>query len=148
MRCLDAAWQRHFIIGSVFHRLLFSCSLLLARDGFDGLNIAIAKRDNELRIVFAEKSLNTLDGITLIIKQVANAFEQFNIKRTIIATTTASLHRFYLGKACFPKTQHMLRKIEIFCYFAYSPECIRAFVHLLALSSGLASPCSESCQPR
>jgi hypothetical protein len=31
----------------------------------------------------------------------------------------------------------MLREIEILGNFANSPECIRAFVHLLALSSGV-----------
>src|SRR5690606_29977386 len=119
----------HLIIRRLFGSALVGGSQFLARDGLNGLYIASAKRGDKLRVVFAKQTLHTLDGVALIVEQMANTLEQLHVKGTIVSAPATTLHRLDLGKACFPETQHMLRKIEILRYFADRPECIRALVH-------------------
>ncbi len=103
------------------------CISLRSSCGFGCLIGADDRVDHIADTLLFQNALHTFDRVSLIIKQMANTFEQINIIGTIVATTAAPLHRLDLGEAGFPKAQHMLRQVEILRNFADRPKCIWAF---------------------
>jgi hypothetical protein len=61
--------------------------------------------DDELVAVLLEQFLHALDRVALIIKQDADALEQFDVVGPVVAAPAAALHRFDLGEAGFPEPQ-------------------------------------------
>ncbi len=89
------------------------------------VSIEIGSVDDLPDALFLEDFLDTLDGVALIIEQMADSAQKIDVVGTIVPATTTSFHRFDLGETRFPKAQYVLRKIEVFRNFAYCSECIR-----------------------
>jgi len=56
---------------------------------------------------------------------VAHATQQIDVVGAIIAAAAAPLERPDLGEAAFPKTQNMLRNVDLLSNFADRAECVR-----------------------
>jgi hypothetical protein len=69
----------------------------------------------------------------MIIKQMADALEQFDIFGAIVTPPAAALHRLDLGKARFPEAQNVLRQVEVVGDLADRPESVGALFHLSGL---------------
>ena len=103
--------------------------LLALRDRLDSGEIAAADRHQELVAVIAQQLLHALDGIALVVEHVADAFDQLDILRPVVAPATAAFQRLDLGEAGLPETQHMLRQIEIVSDFADRTERVWTLLH-------------------
>src|SRR6185437_2184520 len=73
--------------------------------------------------------LHALDGVALVVEHVADALDQLDILRPVVAAAAATLHRLDLGEAGFPEAQHVLRQIEVFGYLADGAEGVGTFFH-------------------
>jgi hypothetical protein len=77
--------------------------------------------------LLAQNALHTFDGVTFIIKQVANALQERDVRGPVVASATRALHRLDLAKAGFPETKHMLWQVQNVRRFAYCAKRFRAF---------------------
>ena len=71
-----------------------------------------------------EDPLDPLDRVAFIIEEMTNAAQQVDVIGAVVTASTAAFHRLDLREARFPKSQHMLRKIEVLSNFTYRSECI------------------------
>ena len=78
--------------------------------------------------LFAQDALHAAYRVAFAVKQMSNAAQQVDIIGTIVAASARAFHRPDLRKAAFPKTQHMLRQIEIACHFTDGAERIGRFI--------------------
>ena len=76
-----------------------------------------------------QDALDALDGISLAVEEMADAAQEVDIVRPVVAPAAAALQRLDLRKARFPETQHMLWQLEVFRHLADRPECVRPLVH-------------------
>src|SRR5690242_9079867 len=79
---------------------------------------------NEFRALLAQYPLHSANGVAFAIEQVAYSAEQIDIVGAVVPPPTATLHRFDLVKAAFPKAQHVLRQIEFVGHFTDGTKCI------------------------
>src|SRR5258708_6689483 len=86
------------------------------------------------------QALDRLDAVLLQdALHPADALEQIEAVRAVVAASAAPLHRLDLGEARLPKPQHMLGNVELFSDLADGSECIRRLVQMPAsLRSGPA----------
>ena len=89
----------------------------------------LPSRLHEARSLFTQDALNPADGIALAIKQVANAAQQVDVIRPVIASAAAALERLDLGETTFPKSQDVLRDLEVVSDLADGAEGVRRLVH-------------------
>jgi len=90
---------------------------------------------HEADALFLKDPLHTLDGVAFALEELANAPQQVDIVRTIIAPPAAAFQRLDVGKARFPEAQDVLGQVEVFGDLADGSECVGAFVH------GSTRPC-------
>ena len=100
---------------------------------------AASDRLDVARPLLLEDALHAADGVALAVQQAADALEQVDIIRAVIAPPAAALHRLDLGEPRLPEPQHVLGNVEFFSDFADGAERIRRLVQMLAPldSSGL-----------
>ncbi|CUX23696.1 hypothetical protein AGR3A_Cc270017 [Agrobacterium tomkonis CFBP 6623] len=110
----------------------FGNFLLTARRhyGFHGGEITRGNGRHETVAIGFQQLLHALDGVTMVIKKVTNAFEEIDIIRTVITAAPAPFHRLDLRKACFPETQHVLRQVQLIRHFTDRPKRVGAFVQI------------------
>src|SRR5947209_12904763 len=109
----------------------------------------------ELDAVILQDALRAADRVALAVKQMADAAQEVDIVRPVIAPAAAALHRLDLLKARFPETQHVLRQVEVVFDFADRPERFgRLFHHRLPfyettrfVAIGLALPAEQLGPP-
>src|SRR6056297_3425880 len=87
-----------------------------------------------------ENALNALDRVAFGIEQAADALEQIDIARTIIAPPARPLERFDLRESCFPEAQHMLGQVEILSDFADGTKSVRTLFHCASLPPDQTTP--------
>ena len=81
--------------------------------------------------------LHPADGVALTVQEAANAPEQIDIVRAVVAAAPAPLHRLDLGEPGLPEPQHMLGDVEVVGDLADGSERIRRLVQMPApLSPG------------
>src|SRR5882724_9104319 len=76
--------------------------------------------------------LHPADGVALTVQKPANAPEQIDIVRAVVAAAPAPLHRLDLGEPGLPEPQHMLGDVEVVGDLADGSERIRRLVQMLA----------------
>src|SRR5258708_1633321 len=86
-----------------------------------------------------QDALHPADGVALAVQQTADAFEQIDVVRAVIAPAAAALHRLDLGEPRLPKPQYVLWDVEVVGDLADGSERIRRLVQMPA------SPCSRPC---
>src|SRR5450830_860125 len=96
----------------------------------------LPNRLHEFRAVLAQDALHAADGVALAVQQMANAAQQFDVVGTVITPSAAAFHRLDFAKTAFPKTQHVLRQIELIRHFTDGAKGVRRLV----IQSGL-TPC-------
>src|SRR3954447_8588545 len=79
-----------------------------------------------------EDALHAADGVALAVQETADALEQIDVVRTIIAAAAAALHRLDLREAGLPETQHMLGNVEFVRDFTDGTERIGRLVQMPA----------------
>src|SRR6266436_7263832 len=84
---------------------------------------------HEAHPLLPEETLDAPDRVTLTIQKMANAAQEIEIVRPVIAATAATLHRPDLAEATFPEPQYMLRNLKLLRHFADGPECARCLLH-------------------
>ena len=84
---------------------------------------------HELDAVVLEDALRAADRVALAVEQMADAAQEIDVVGAVIAPAAAALQRLDLLEAGFPKSQHVLRQVEIVRDFADCPECVRRLVH-------------------
>src|SRR5262249_38303501 len=111
----------------VFHQALAERFLnRTERDGGGAVRQILHRFD----AVLLQDPLHAANGITLAVQKPADTLKQVDIVGAIIAPAPAPLHWFDLCEARFPKTQNMLRYVEIRSDLANGSECIRRLVQL------------------
>src|SRR5262245_8780655 len=81
-------------------------------------------RLHEARPLLAQDPLHAADRVALAVQEVADAAEEIDVVRPVVAAAAAALHRADLGEAAFPEAQHVLRHVEIVSDFADGAEGI------------------------
>ena len=121
----------------------------LGRYGFFGNILVFARAMRRLRRAFlpndshefpallAQDALHAADGVALAIEEMADAAQKIEIVGTIIAPPAAALHRLDIAETAFPKSQHVLRQIELVRHFTDAAKCVRRLV----IQSGLTPRC-------
>ena len=89
--------------------------------------------------------LHAADGVALAVQQAADAAQQIDIVRAIIAPAAAALHRLDLGEPRLPEPQHMLGDVEIVGDLADGSECIRRLVQMPAPFSARRVDATYTC---
>src|SRR3984893_16785963 len=82
--------------------------------------------------VLFENALHPADGVTLAVQKTADAPEQVDIVRAVVAPAAAPLHRLDLGAPGLPEPQHVLGDVEVGGDLADGPERIRRLVQMPA----------------
>ena len=75
---------------------------------------AIADAGDMAGALILEDLLDALDGETLVVEQMADAFEQQHVFGAVVAPAAAALQRPDGGKPRLPEAQHVLRQVELF----------------------------------
>src|SRR5690606_28742304 len=95
--------DQHLVVALAGLRALrerrFGLCLLALGDRLDRRAVAAADRDEELVAILAQQFLHAFDRIALVIEHVADALDQFDILRAIVAAAAAALHRLDLREA-------------------------------------------------
>ena len=113
--------------------------LALGGERLDSGEIAGCGSGHELVTVVLEQFLHTLDRIAVIVEQVPDALEKFDVVGPIVPAPSAALERFDLRKPGLPEPQDVLRQIEVIGDFADGPERVGTFFHRASgLRLGLA----------
>src|SRR6185312_5421787 len=81
-------------------------------------------RLHEFDALLAQDALHAADGVTLAVEQMADATQQLDVIRPIIATAAAPLHRIDIAEARLPETQYVLRQIELVRNLADGTKCV------------------------
>src|SRR5258705_2677160 len=89
---------------------------------------AAAQFHDVTRTLLAQDLLHALDGETIAVEQRSYASQQIEIVGTVIAPAAAALQRLDGRELRLPKTQHMLRHVEIGGNFADGPKRFRRFL--------------------
>src|SRR5665213_795909 len=83
---------------------------------------------NEFCPLLAQNPLHATDRVAFAVQQMANAAQEIDVVRTVIAPAAAAFHRFDFGKPAFPEAQHVLRQVEVVGDLADGTKCIRRLV--------------------
>jgi hypothetical protein len=87
--------------------------------------------------VFLQDPLHAADRIALAIQEAADALEQVDVVRAIVAAAAATLHRLDLREPRLPEAQHMLGDVELVSYLADGTECVGRLLQMPAPSPGV-----------
>src|SRR6185312_7568459 len=68
---------------------------------------------DECRALLAQDALHAADCVSLPVEEMADAAQQVDVVRPIVAPATAALHRLDLVETRFPESQNVLRQIEL-----------------------------------
>ena len=90
-----------------------------------GNNFTPANARNVSSTFLFQDALKPADRIALAIEKTANAFQQIQISRAVIAPAASPLHGLDLGEPGLPESQNMLGNIKFLCGFADCAECFR-----------------------
>ena len=78
---------------------------------------------------FLEQALHALDGVAVFVEQRADAAQEVDILRPIIAPAAAALERPDLAELAFPEPQHMLRDVQFGRDLADGAKCLRRLLN-------------------
>src|SRR5690606_21915461 len=106
-------------------------------DGVHGGKIAGGDGRYELVAIGLEKLLHALDRVAVIVEQMADAFQEVDVFRPVIAAAASPLHRLNLRKPRLPETQDMLWEIEVFGDLADGSKGVRALFHIDLQQAGV-----------
>lgn len=82
---------------------------------------------DEARPLLLQDPLDALDRVPLAVEKMADAAQEIDIIRPVIASAAAALERADLREPGFPETQDVLRQIEIVCDLADRAKGVGAF---------------------
>src|SRR5262249_15292702 len=111
--------------------------------------IALARRDDEFRALLLENALDAADGVALAVEEMADAAQELDVVRPVVAAAAAALQGLDLRETRLPEAQDMLRKIKIVGDFADRAEGFGTFRQDTPPDPlAPASPTSSSIRPR
>src|SRR5262249_39845901 len=79
--------------------------------------------------LLAQDPLHPADRVALAVEEVADAAQEIDVVRPVVAAAAAALHRAGLGKPALPEAQPLLRHVEIGSDPADGAGGIRRLVH-------------------
>ena len=88
--------------------------------------------------LLAQDLLHALDGVAFRVQQVADAAQQLQILRPVVAAAAAPLHRLDLRKPAFPEAQDVLGHVELARNLADRTKCLRRLLIAPPAASGLS----------
>jgi len=113
----------------LIHFVLRDVRVFGAMQAAEARHLAAPSPNDEACAMLLQDALHTLDGVALAIKELAYSAQKVDVVGAVVTPAAAAFHRPDLREASFPKSQHMLRKIEILRNFADRSECVWPLGH-------------------